>query len=456
MDRQLLDTRHSSFASRWVARALVPGLLLAAGAARADDLRIENVTVTPRDGKTAMVTFDIAWSNSWRHGSFHDAAWVFFKVQAGDKSPWQHVRLVADKVVNPKGYGQQKGGTPLEFVLPAGDDGFTGMFVRRAGEGKGPVGAEGVTAVWDFKANKGVTRDVKVRMQAFGIEMVYVAEGPFYLGSGGKELNRFHMYVDDTQEIPETPAYLVKHAGAIPTGRQPGKLWAAGIAPQDNGHIPASFPNGYSAFYCMKFPHITKAQYAGFLNALTETETKGRYYPGFLGSAIQRSGEYPNYTYAASDPDGPCRWLSWADGAAYAAWAGLRPMTELEYEKAIRGAQEPDPRYDAGSSYGAGSRARTAEAQRPCPPIGRRTCLVPPCFAARRLLDGITPSTTCSLRAASTRSPSDCFADRTSAGAPRVRRRRGPRPWYPSLAGLTPKSCGALPACPVPRAPTLS
>jgi hypothetical protein len=341
------------------------GVLLGAVAARADNLKIENVTVAPRDDKTATVKFDISWENSWRHGSFHDAAWVFFKVRSGDKSDWQPVRLVADKVLNPTGYGQEKGGTPLEFVVPSGDDGFVGLFVRRAREGKGPVAAQGVTVVWDLTPNKGIARDAETRIRAFGIEMVHVAEGPFYLGSGGTELNRFHRYVDGAPETPETPAYLVQGAGPIPTGRQPGKLWATGIAPEDNSEIPSSFPNGYSAFYCMKFPHITKAQYAGFLNTLTEPEAKERYHPGFFGNAIQRSGDPPTCTYTASVLDGRCSWLSWRDGAAYAAWAGLRPMTELEYEKAIRGPQEPDPRYDATSSYWGASDVNQGETERP-------------------------------------------------------------------------------------------
>ena len=36
-----------------------------------------------------------------------------------------------------------------------------------------------------------------------------------------------------------------------------------------------------------------------------------------------------------------CNFLNWADGAAYADWAGLRPMTELEYVKASRGTRSP-------------------------------------------------------------------------------------------------------------------
>ena len=330
-----------------ICTTMIAALLLAGAAARADNLKIENVSVKPRDAKTATVKFDIAWENSWRHGGFHDAAWVFFKVQAEGKTEWQPVRLAADKVLNPTGYSQEKGGTPLEFVVPAGDDGFVGMFVRRVADGKGAVATRNVAAVWDFTANKGIKKDTKVRMQAFGIEMVYVAEGPFHLGSGGTELNRFYKYTDGSQD---TQPYRVTGAGAIPTGRREGRLWAAGITPEDGGEVPASFPNGYAAFYCMKSAYITQAHYAGFLNTLTAAQAKGRYYTGGHGGAIGRAGKSPNYTYAASAPDGRCPWMSWADCAALAAWAGLRPMTELEYEKAIRGPQDPAPN-NASLSY---------------------------------------------------------------------------------------------------------
>jgi len=350
----------TAFARARVA-AIASCLVIGAGVACADGLKIENVTVAPRDAETAIVKFDISWANSWRHGSFHDAVWVFFKVQADSKAGWQPVTLVADKVVNPAGFSQEKGGTPLEFVVPGGDDGFIGMFVRRAADGKGALEKGAITAVWDFTANKGVTKDVKnVRLQVFGIEMVYVAEGPFDLGSGGTEWNRFYTWTEGSRDIAprrigaigwvkqddgqDTPPYRVTSAGAIPTGRQEGKLWAAGIRPEDGGEIPASFPNGYPAFYCMKH-FITQGQYAGFLNTLTPTQAKERFHIDGHGRWIKRSGKSPNHAYSASEPDERCPWLSWTDGAAFAAWAGLRPMTELEYEKAIRGP------IDAGVSY---------------------------------------------------------------------------------------------------------
>ena len=330
-------SRNGSPFTRAHAIAIAYGLLLGAGSARA--VQIENVTVAPRDAATATVRFDIAWDDSWRHEGNHDAVWVFFKVRAEGGAEWQHVRLAADKVLNPKGYSQEKGGTPLDFIVPDGEEGFLGLFVRRAEYGMGKVAATKVTAVWDFAANKGVTKDTKVSMRAFGIEVVFVPEGPFYLGSGGTEPYRFYKYTDGTQHILP---YRVTSAGAIPTGQQAGKLWARrGAQPEDKGEIATAFPNGYAAFYCMKY-HTTGAEYVGFLNTLIPAEADRRYtVGGGHGVGISRSSVGPADVFSATFASRECGGLSWADGAAFAAWAGLRPMTELEYEKVCRGPMEP-------------------------------------------------------------------------------------------------------------------
>jgi formylglycine-generating enzyme required for sulfatase activity len=180
-------------------------------------------------------------------------------------------------------------------------------------------------------------------VQAFGIEMVFVPEGPFHLG-GGTDPHRFYKYTDGTQH---TLPYRVAGAAAIPTGQQAGRLWARREAqPEDNGEIPAAFPNGYAAFYCMK-KHITYGQYTGFLNTLSAEQARLRYYEK---SGIARSGVGPDYTYSVGDePWGHnLTGLSWADGAGFAAWAALRPMTELEYEKVTRGPMGPG--WDTGDS----------------------------------------------------------------------------------------------------------
>jgi len=314
MNRTLLAKGYAFIQGGAVAIACV--LLLGAGPARA--ATITNVTVGPRDAKTATVQFDIAWDNSWRHEANHDAVWVFFKARAEGATEWQHVPLGADKVLNPTGYGQEKGGTALDFIVPDGEDGFLGMVVRRAEYGVGKVAAAKVTAVWDLAANKGITKDTKVSVRAFGIEMVFVPEGPFYLG-GGTDPYHFYQYTDGTQH---TAPYRVTSAGAIPTGQQAGKLWARrGAQPEDKGELPAAFPNGYAAFYCMK-GHVM-GQYANFVSALTPAQAA-------LAGINKHGG------------------LSWADGAAFAAWAALRPMTELEYEKVTRGPMEPG--WDTGDT----------------------------------------------------------------------------------------------------------
>jgi len=43
------------------------------------------------------------------------------------------------------------------------------------------------------------------------------------------------------------------------------------------------------------------------------------------------------YGFIATRPDRAATDLSWEDAAAFADWAALRPMTELEFEKAARG-----------------------------------------------------------------------------------------------------------------------
>ena len=215
-------------------------------------LRIENVTVVPRDAKTATVQFDISWENSWRHEANHDAAWVFFKVRAEGAAEWQHVRLAADKVLNPTGYGQEKGGTPLDFIVPDGKDGFTGMFVRRAEYGIGKVAATKVTAVWDLAANKGIKlggspdppkddRRSPEFWETFGRQRGSVGDRPRRsqrrrsgskwcscprgrsIWAAGPSLTTSI----STRTARSTPWPTGSTgAGAIPTGQQAGKLWA--------------------------------------------------------------------------------------------------------------------------------------------------------------------------------------------------------------------------------------
>jgi len=84
----------------------------------------------------------------------------------------------------------------------------------------------------------------------------------------------------------------------------------------------------------MKY-EIMQQQYVDFLNTLTTPQASNRYSAsstGYRYGITASSG-----VYSTTYPFVACNYLSWADLAAYLDWSGLRPMTELEYEKSCRG-----------------------------------------------------------------------------------------------------------------------
>lgn len=296
----------------------------------ANNVRVENTTVLgyqPSLG-LAKVGFDISWDNSWRYTNInHDAVWVFFKVRGESQTNWQHVRL-AGSGINPAGYSTGTG-TGVELIVPS--DGM-GLFVRRSGQGSGPVSVQNLRAVWNFATN-GFGSSDKVVVKTMAIEMVYVAEGAFYAGSGGGGVSEFYKYPNTND------AYRITNEGAIAVGTTNGNLYYASSSSGGDrlGPIPAAFPKGYAAFYCMKY-EVTQGQYADFLNTLSSAQA-GTRNPGASTYRYTITGAWPNFTAGARDR--ACNWLSWADLCAYADWSGLRPMSELEYEKACRGPLAP-------------------------------------------------------------------------------------------------------------------
>ncbi|MEG1763170.1 MAG: SUMF1/EgtB/PvdO family nonheme iron enzyme, partial [Bacteroidales bacterium] len=209
---------------------------------------------------------------------------------------------------------------------------------------------------------------------------------------------QFHFYVSSSSSTPQLPLVLL---GLADRSNAPGfaeNCWyyyedcpSCGNNPdvtlRYSGHMPIvyrenntkryqstdSYPNGYKAFYIMKY-ELSQHAYADFLNTLTyqqqqqraanalpDKPTETRFYaatrnflriyipgkifnPG-LDEEYQVPATYGHFIEGAHNWEAEynagnvaMNYLNWTDIAAYLCWAGLRPLTELEYEKACRGA----------------------------------------------------------------------------------------------------------------------
>jgi formylglycine-generating enzyme required for sulfatase activity len=181
----------------------------------------------------------------------------------------------------------------------------------------------------------------------FGIEMVFIPEGAYTLGTLGGWFSH-----------SDGGAYAFDQNGAGGNNlRLPYNIisenaislkWAGSGTTSIS--VPADFPKGYKAFHVMKY-EISQGQYADFLNTLPSTTANLRY-PGNFGNSrnrLQNGGSYPN-VYQSDRPDRAQNHLSWHDVCAYLDWAALRPITEMEYEKICRGPGASAGEYAWGST----------------------------------------------------------------------------------------------------------
>jgi len=313
--------------------AMIFLLLLRQG--RGNNIQIQNVTIASWEMNEdyVLVQFDLSWENSFRDEVNWDAAWVFVKYQLQGSSEWQHAWLgtTAAEHTVPAGYTCTVGSTTIDTINRG-----MGVFIYRSANGSGNTSLADVQIRWVYGAN-GVTDSAPLTLKVFAIEMVYVPQGPFYLGDADADLY-YNFYTYGT-----SGPYLVTGEGEIPLGQTTGYLWAPNYV--EAGALPAAFPKGYDAFYCMKY-EISQGQWVDFFNTLADSQKATRdmtSYVAPLWGKYSDNVEWRNTISIISGfatcttPDRTCNYLCWSDGTAYADWAGLRPMTELEYEKACRG-----------------------------------------------------------------------------------------------------------------------
>jgi len=308
------------------------------------------------------VQFSLAQKNVFPVGltdgngaTYNDRIWVFVKYWNNSwaaNTAWKHATLVSGGSV-----GAFSGGTGI------------------TSDGKGAFCHTGVnqTLRWAVGTDEtGIDGTQTFKVRVFAIEMVLIPTGPFWVGSGGTESGSF---TDGSWSSGATIPFTITSQGALTINTGAGNLWGTSTSGDNTigpaGATDANFPNGYQGFYIMKY-ELSQGQYRNFLNTLTRaqqdsrTETSlaagttsvtNRYVMSNTSTLSYRNGIRCDATIDTANPitfycdlngngtpnesaDGEwlaCNYLSWADLYSYADWAGLRPMTELEFEKACRG-----------------------------------------------------------------------------------------------------------------------
>lgn len=279
-------------------------------------------------GTNFTINLTIAWENSWNLAAggtpttpFNwDAVWIFIKYKDCDPTnfTWLHAQVDAAGHV---------AAAPLQIDVPTDQK---GVFVRRSA-----YSVQGTVAATAISINITVPNgsyDFKV----FGIEMVYVPQASFVLGDVANCTNSFNNITVDA-------------------AAQSGGILQATIG-QAVANVPAAYPMGYNAMYCMKY-ELTPDQYCDMVNCLVYSQQVARFVsaPGPVGGSVGGYNSWfgyytvtiatpglpttipaiattnASYTYTAIEA------LSWADLAAYLDWACLRPFTDIEFEKLCRG-----------------------------------------------------------------------------------------------------------------------
>ena len=392
------------------------------GTGKADPIRITNVrrSHSPAAGQSS-VTFDLAWDHSWRaawdvtadqHGGTGtlkleswDAAWVFVKFRKLGAEGYSHATLSTNAADH---------SVPAGAALDIGpsDDGKRGVgaFVYRAAAGSAASDFRGVTLRWLHEVD-GVENPGAVDVKVLAIQMVYVPQCAFWAGDGTTRNTPGQFPVGDTDLKRQHHGYIHLVTGQFSAGdtaepfrvESENALTLGGQSKKNLGNreglgmlrtddftsfvtrtLPARFPKGYAASYCMRH-EVTRGEYAAFLDSLSfeqqgRVTAKGKGPDSPVGTlvfapddpqgikiVVPGKGPAAPAAYGTDAPHLVCNYLTWTEGLQYANWAGLRLMTELEYEKACRGPLKPVP-----NEYAWGT-DRTPAANAPAPDGDRVT-----------------------------------------------------------------------------------
>lgn len=303
------------------------------------DLKISNEMLFvegARDNRAMYAIVNVEWKNAWKNDQNHDAVWLFCKFLLGGDG-YRHISL-------------RQSGHELIHIAPEGlqvrvdvaEDG-TGLFIMPATPHRGDVSLK-IKIVIDPAPFLNFNTE-RAAFKVFGLEMAHVPAGAFFVGEADSAAAfRYAAFYQPGENGRYGGPLFVNSENELTVGKDlaytPRQIIYQGDA---TGVIPKAFPKGYEGFYIMKY-EISQGDYAAFLNSLSDGQTQlrsnfgGRAYYRMRGTIV-----FDGEKYTAAAPARPCNFLSWDDAMAFADWCALRPMTELEFEKACRGARKPLP-----------------------------------------------------------------------------------------------------------------
>lgn len=291
-------------------------------------LTVQDVRAVRADDQHA-VELTLGWANAWRNERNHDAVWLVLRdARDATRGPLR---------IAPKGHRTLDGEPNARFAVA---DDATGVFVSSAEAHRGDV---------QWRLSIALDEEAPEDVDAWAVEMVFVPAGGFELGDTHPMSLQFSAFFAAGEDGTPAGRFTVESEEPIEVGAKPGQLYyKAGRVPQyrgdQQGPIPAAFPKGTRAFYMMKY-ELTQGEYAAFVGALPAAWRARR------AATEHEEEERETFTVSfdsdevtAAVPTRPCNFVSWDDTCAFADWMALRPMTELEFEKASRGTESAPPR----------------------------------------------------------------------------------------------------------------
>ncbi len=301
----------------------------------ANNIVVSNISIVGGNSTFAEVKFNIQWENSWRMTSAapfnYDAAWIFIKYKVKGDSMYRHATLDTSGTVAASG--------SIIKVCPD----RVGAMVFRSADGSGTFTGNNMQVRWLYSVDNLASLN-SVQLSVLAIEMVFVPQGAFKLGDGGDSTVNFNesIFCRGNDTLP----FIVKSEDSIICNQNDSNSLRTHCYNSNLGclnSVRPSFPKGFNGFYCMKY-EITTGQHADFLNMINPTAATANFVDtstisSFLNKRMTliKTGS----VYSTTTPHRQAASMKESTSIAYLAWSGLRPMTEMEYEKVCRGTENP-------------------------------------------------------------------------------------------------------------------